>query len=468
MRTSDASARPVAAKRTRSILYVVAFLVVAMLANRVLTFALVPYGSKSQVAWNDYKDMEQLDCLIVGTSTAMRGIDPQVLDESWGMQCFNLATPDQTLEESLLAIQTAYEDYGIGRVVLGMSFSQTAEEWHPNPGGAFIREWSRAVDVPRRIDGLSYILLERGGLTREESLNMCFPWVSNREPISVDTISSNIIQQLNGTTLHEAAALDEPGWVYTGKWFNYYTKVLNYNGVSVKRYYYPEDFECFTSVEVPGGLNADRAEALRQICTYCADHDIELIAVMPPMPEFQLLACGDGYETFSDTLRSCFDVWGGCYFDMNLATKDTFDLQESFFADSAHLSINGATAFSQAIVRAVNAVEAGKDPQSLFLTWDQRVAAIDYISGVFVEPWAEPDGIHLDAAAMAGPQVEIEYQLLRKVGDDWVVLEDWKRDGSFVYLPENGERGTFTLCVNARVVGSGADYDRYHQFYAMY
>ncbi len=64
--------------------------------------------------------------------------------------------------------------------------------------------------------------------------------------------------------------------------------------------------------------------------------------------------------------------------------------------------------------------------------------------------------------------MQAEYQYLRKVGDEWVVLREWSTDNGFVYVPENGEHGHFELSVSARKVGSDVEYDRYRKFTVLY
>ena len=64
--------------------------------------------------------------------------------------------------------------------------------------------------------------------------------------------------------------------------------------------------------------------------------------------------------------------------------------------------------------------------------------------------------------------MQAEYQYLRKVGDEWVVLREWSIDNGFVYVSENGEHGRFELSVSARKVGSDVKYDRYRKFTVLY
>lgn len=60
-----------------------------------LVYALFPYGSTSEVVWSEYALAadQDIDTVIVGSSTGQRCIDPNVLDSTLGTSTFSLATP---------------------------------------------------------------------------------------------------------------------------------------------------------------------------------------------------------------------------------------------------------------------------------------------------------------------------------------------------------------------------------------
>ena len=450
--------------------FCVTLVATAILANALLTLVLVPYGSKSEIAWTDYAAQDEVDCVIVGTSTAMSGIDPAVLDRRLGTHSFNLATPSQLLEESYLAVRTAYEDHGITRVVLSLSHSQVMRSSSPNPGSAFMHQRSRVVSAQQNLYGMSYLLFDGGAISQPSSLNMAFPWVSNKVSESLGAIVKNARMKLDGTSLYEAAETNERGWNYQGKGFGYYTSTLNFNGKKAQSYFTqdnPEDI----GVEADNAAHMDegRARALADLCDYCVAHDIELVAVAPPLPDFTLVEYGEAYFTLSQALEDFMRDHGCRYYDLNCARPELFATQEAYFHDSTHLTVDGAEAFSEAVCTLIEQTEQDIDLSGLFLDAASRLSAIDYVSCVFVDSTSEADGIHLLARGMAGPQVEVEYRLCANEGEDWKVVEDWSQKDAFVFLPEDGARGPVSLRVDARAAGSEyADPDRFRELIAMY
>ena len=56
----------------------------------------------------------------------------------------------------------------------------------------------------------------------------------------------------------------------------------------------------------------------------------------------------------------------------------------------------------------------------------------------------------------------VEYRMLIAGADgSWEVARDWAADGDFLY--ERSERGTFDIRVEARMVGSNGDFERYRE-----
>ena len=453
----------------RTLLFVAAFVVLLALMNALLTLLLVPYGSKSEVVWKDYASADEIDCVMVGTSTIMRGVDPQIIDAELGTHSYNLATPNQMLDESYLAIKTAYEDHGISRVILGISYSQTMLDDKPNPGSTFVRERAKVVGLRQRLEADAYLLLKGGAITQASSLNMLFPWITNKVTISPSAIIPNVRMKLDGTSVYEAAEINERGWHYGGRGFGYFTWKLDYNTGNARPFVTAEDFAAFApDAETPPALNAERARALDDILNYCSEHDIKVTAVVPPVPDFALIDYGPNYDAFSRVLCDYLEARGTHCYDFNLARNELYDHDEADFTDSEHLNRQGVDKFTPAICDLIKRGEAGEDLSALFGTAAERVQAMDHISCVVEEVRGEADGIHINARAVAGPSVDVEYQYLRKVGEEWVVLRDWSDDPSYVFVPEGGERGRFELCMSARRAGTDVEYDRYRLFTVLY
>ena len=109
----------------------------------------------------------------------------------------------------------------------------------------------------------------------------------------------------------------------------------------------------------------------------------------------------------------------------------------------------------------MEAREAGSDVNALFYSKEEYQQAMDYIDFVLLDATPVEGGIKLKAKALAGANVEAEYQmcLLDDMTGEWVEIRGWSTNREFTF--ESGESGTYKFRVNAREVGSDVEYDRY-------
>ena len=468
--TKDAGSLGAGSPRLRRVCALGLLLLGIAACNALLTLAFVPYGSKSELAWTDYAKESEIDCVIVGTSTSMRNIDPRILDERLGTKSFNLATPSQMLDESYVAVRTAYEDHGITRVILGLSHSQLLRSAKPNPGSPFMYERSRVVSAQQHLEGVGYLLFNSRAIEEPSSLNMPFPWVSGMVSGSVDAVVKNAKMKLDGTSLYEAAKANEPGVTYCGKGFCGKTKKLNFNGSDAQSYFAQQRRD---DVGVSAGkadsIDPARERVLADLCDYCTQHNIELVAVAPPLASFNIIEYGSDYFALGSRAKELVESHGCHYYDINLAKPELFAYSEAYFSDAEHLNFEGATAFTTSLCKLVRAQEAGENVASLFLGGeDAYLASIDTISCVFAETSCSQDGVEVTARALTGSNVEVEYQFCVRGDDDsWKEVRGWSKDPVATLLPANGRRGTFAIRINARRVGSH-DVERYRELKVLY
>ena len=80
-----------------------------------LVYALFPFGSTSEVVWSEYAAAanQDIDTVIVGSSTGQRCIDPNVLDGALGTSTFSLATPAQPIENTYLSVSEAISSHHV-------------------------------------------------------------------------------------------------------------------------------------------------------------------------------------------------------------------------------------------------------------------------------------------------------------------------------------------------------------------
>mgnify|MGYP002510272706 CR=1 FL=1 len=444
-----------------------ALLVVAFLAacNVALTLVLEPYGSRSQLAWSDYERQDELDTIVVGTSHMEYGVDPAVLNKKCGCKAYNLGTPNQSVEESFLAIRTAWEDHQIKRVVFGLSPSALTSSTPPNPGSAFMRNRNLYVTPFEAAASIHEFMWKYGAATTAYSLDFVFPWASNPiRSLNPKALVANVKARIEGADVAEMAQKLEHGWRYVGLGHGSRGKVMNLDGSGVRSITEGVDEEAEVDAADAGDsatLNPDRAAVLREIASYCAERGIELVVVAPPLPVYDVFDEKSTYFETMDEARALFGELGLEVYDFNLASSDLFDSEPELFADNYHLNLQGAQVFSRSLARFLNALDDGDDVSGMFVTPEERLYSIDYLSALFAETRTDAEGVHLDWRLVTSPTEDVEYRVMMRHGEDeeFQPVSEWSRETSFTYLPE--ERGALSLRICARHVGSDEEYERF-------
>ena len=438
--------------------------------NAAVTFALEPYGSKSELTWADYHEMESMDTLVIGSSLPKAAYDPYAIDDACGTTTFNLSSPSQTLEESLIGIRTAYADYGIKRVILGLSCSALTNKQAPSPDSAFLKERRAYVSAADAFATANEVLWRYGAVTQTDSINFMFPWIQNHVTFRIPNIQLNIENKLSQADLAEAAEQLEPGWRYIGRGHGAAKKSMGPNSSSIRPYTeaQDEDVDDGLEPEASSAVVQARMDTLHDICAYCEDNGIDLIVTSAPLTVYDFADPKSHYFATMGEARSALESWGQRFFDFNCLRTDLFVAEQDFFSDNSHLNLTGCKAFNKVFAQFLNAYLAGEDVSGMFLEPDQRLAEVDYVSAVFVEDETDEDGIHLHCRSAISPDVQVEYQLRVRdpKTDELFTAREFSTDPDITYKPES--HGKVTMYVNARVVGSTERWDKYREMVLLY
>ena len=419
--------------------------VIIVLLNVLVSYALTPSASKNAVVWEDYKKAENVDTLFLGSSLTYHAADPNTYDEITDSNTLTLASADQSPEESLQAIKTAIADHPIKRVVYGVSFSELRLATPANPGSVFMRSRANAVPIGETSSSILEILFRYGGATGANSINGIFPWIEAYAGPAPSGIAENIRQKQSPGSVYEKTHAIEPVWEYRGKGYGAYSGVMNYD--TEVGLYFSDTHD--NDVDTP--FDEVHMRALADLCDYCGEHGIELVVVSLPYPEFTIMAAGEGFYTQDDTVRQLVEAHGASFYDFNLASDDLLVMQPEFFYDYAHLNGAGAQAFTAALAKVVQMKEADEDPTSLFLTPEEHVQSLSHaFSAVLADASVEGDSIAVTARAFAGNEVDVEYQLNMKPSgsDSWSYEGEWVDSNEFTMTPE--QHCNYTIRVSAR------------------
>ncbi len=435
--------------------------------NAGLTYILEPYGSKSQVVWADYHKMERMDTVLQGSSYVQAGIDPVVLDERCNTMSYCLGTPHQRLEESFVGIRTAYEDYGIKQVVMGVSPSAVSDPRAPWPDGAYLRQRRQYTNFADAFAIANEMLFHYGAISSEESINFLFPWKSHHVAFTPSNIIDNVKRKVEQVDLGVAVEAAELKWHYMGRGHGMSETYFDQNRVELGSFNHMLESEI--DPEKESIVLPERARTIGEMCTYCKEHDIDLVFVSLPMPEYNYAEAESVYFDFIEDVREVLKPYDVPLYDFNCVKDSVFHRIPEYFSDPTHLNGDGCAVFTEVFADFYKRYLAGEDVSDLFTTPEEAVLAVDFVSAILAETKATDEGVQVSCHVAASPEVDVEYCLYMKEkadSDDWVRVCDWSRNPEMMYKPDH--RGTVYLRAAARKVGNTTDSDRYRDLTVMY
>ncbi|MBQ8279957.1 MAG: SGNH/GDSL hydrolase family protein [Roseburia sp.] len=345
----------------------VAFVAILFVINSILSFALIPANGASEVMWNDYYEMEDLDTIYIGSSVCLRSFNPYILDEMLGTNSFNMGTPSQPIDLTYLALQTALNEHDIERVYFGFGYFNLTMPNSQQSEAAFLQARNQHVGVLERVkENLSY-MLKKENIGESVSVNFMFPWVYNHVQLQVGSIMQNVQAKLAGSSSENLAMVNDEMRNYVGRGFGYYKGVLDYNNIgndNSRTHYY-------------GEFRPDLLEKLDAICALCEEKGVELVVINTPRPTFDVISYGEEYYDTYLWLEEYLTERGAVYYDFNFAKPEVFADKPEYYFNFEHLNQEGADAFSKAFAGFEKLRREQKAGKELFYDWTEYVEAVE-------------------------------------------------------------------------------------------
>ena len=442
-------------KTAMKIVGVLAFVVVLNLA---VSFAFVPYASKCDLTWQEYRQQDNLDLVFVGNSRTAHAFDPGVVGDELGVSAFNTCTQGQLIEESYLAVKKVVDEHHPDTIVFGFDFCDVQGDEFTNPGRAFIKAKDKG-DLGAFLSDCAFCFGDDRFYTTKESINWLFPWVDNHVKPTPGSIIQNIKMKIEQPSLESAIEVSPDGWRHYGRGYSNLDHQMNYN---------EDDTKVYTDVYKQDSLDDRKLQTLADMADYCEQNGVDFIVAVAPLPVYNVLCYGDRYFDYGAQVDELVRKHGGEYYDFNLAKPDLYDTRATAnYADFQHLNAHGATVASRGLVGLLKARDSGKDVQSLFYSQTEYEQAHRYVDLVKLKATTEDGFVMLDAKAYAGEGTSIQYQFCVKDAlGAWRVMRDWSDDSSFKMLVDG--HGTRVVRVNARAADSTEEVDRYRTMSVTY
>ena len=346
---------------------VVIFIIIFAILNSVMTFVLCAEDSYSEIMWNEYYEMSELDMVYVGSSVCQCSFNPYLIDEILGTTSYNMGTPAQPVDLTLQAIKIAIEEHNIKRVVWGFGYFVFLTENSTSAETSFLRALNKNKTLSEKIAiDLSYVFAD-DTIGKSKSVNYVFPWVYNHVPLSVNDVVSNVRNKFMNRNSEHTLQVEAENIAYVGRGFSNYLPVIDYSTQ------YDENSREFYQSEI----KEKSVREMQEIGELCEKYGVELIIVNTPRPVFDVAEYGDEYYEIYLWLKELFASYNAEYFDFNLAKPEIFESRPEYYYNYEHLNSAGAQAFSQDFAYFLQMKNEGTDMNQFFYNWEEYQATVN-------------------------------------------------------------------------------------------
>lgn len=310
------------------------------------------------------------EVLIMGSSRALRGVDPTVLEQSLqaqgykDIQVFNMGINGATAKVVNLQLTQILADRQLPRMVIwadgvrafnssrndltyneiasssgyqqiqSPSNQQTAEAPEKNASDRSNSQSAQAFPTPK-LDG--YLNLMLSAYPKREQLRTSFRKTYNQLTAKFNNSDAIVAASLPNRLLE----IDTKGFISLNIEFNPATYFKTYPSVPGE---YDLDYRGFD-------INGEQMDAFNALSNFCRQHNIYLVFVNMPLHGSYLDAARSRYEaTFTQRMQELANRWRFTYIDLSRA----WTTKAEYFSDPSHLNRKGAIAVAQELIRNPN------------------------------------------------------------------------------------------------------------------
>lgn len=447
----------VTSARIKTVVWLVFVAVVAVLANKALFYALVPYGGQTEAIWAQYYDLadEDIDTLIAGSSYGMECIDPKILDEELGWSTYSLATPFQTRDATMRAVRDAYEDHHIKRLILGAGIDKMFNDDNGLEYDlSFAHGEALGGSLSRAFAAYADVAVRRPYFGNSSSLAVAVPWLVWHVDLNRQAIEGNMAMR---ATLSPQEACAEQHLYVTDR-----GHIPHYGQVDL-------DVVAESSIVAPDieykFIEGAREQYL-ELFDYCKAHDIQVIMITTPWPDCSLMRYEreGGYAIAMAEFEKVAKEADVTLLDFALVRPEAFDTTIADFHDAWHLNGEGAQRFSKFLASTLKKVEAGEDVSNLFYAhtvegWNEFCDQVEGIALATFDYEMHDDAIDLSLRSYKAPSTQVEYEIYAaELGEDFRLVRPYSQNETFSYPIEGS--GSVTIVVHARQLGSDIEFER--------
>lgn len=309
----------------KSIARIMAFVLVIVCANEILTLALKPHNYFRIDAHNMQEN--QYDNIYVGTSHGKAGINPAVLDEITGKKNVNLCLGGQFPIDSYFMVKEICRKYTPEKIIYELDPGYWVTKASLGPDYATVYE-----EMPLSSVKVEYFREKMLGVDFRTTL---FPWYVYRQGFR------NVISTFKSRMTSEYRNYDETFYC------NEHESYGNNGAVSIHRSETPKTENNLVLWE-ESKLEQESMEYFGKLVSLCEEKGIELIVITTPIPRETLEKYKDNFEAADAYYEKLMKEKGIVYYNFNNIHIEGFDYSVNGFDDyEGHMYEDQAVVFSE-------------------------------------------------------------------------------------------------------------------------
>lgn len=407
-----------------------------------VSFFVIPSGSYTRIMMHEmYTSPQNIDVVFVGASRYFTGISLEIIDDALGVNSFLLASNSQNPIDSYYILKELYKYHSPEIVVLDTSyrrFFNYSTFMNSNILFDFFRPSQNKLQYLANAFGPS-------------------GYISALSPaMHYDIFSKNMLRNITGKFTPEYysydykfATYDTGG--YAGKGFAYFKAGLENGNCGIVRDFEPWDEDAADEKHV---------DYFHKTIELCKANGSEIVLLDLPL-HLSNMAHLDNFSenvSYTEDIARAHDV--DAYF-FTLVKKDVFHRKDEYYADTVHLSLDGAIEFTSVLAEFLKDYQSGSlNPDEYFhSSYEDLMESSSYIFNAWLERDKKSEII--TARAYHGTTVTPEFEFLYKenADDEYKLLQDYSPNAAITQ--ELSEAGF--LRVNVRPRGTDVEYQQYYE-----
>jgi len=430
----------------KKILKCIIFAIVCCIAFAICDFVFVPSGYIRVILHTLNYSEEKYDCIILGASHGRSAINPYKLDDTLGTNAINLCIPSETMEDSYYLLKESCRNNNPKTVILDLDY----QYWYKLAENDFSDAFIYYQLAPSKVKAeyfINNLITKDVRITLSRWSNYVNDFSNIKDKMALKLGSEYKDYDINGANVKDANG------PYVGNGFFYRAPGAHgARGLVVRRPWSDSK------------VDNEVVKQFENIVNYCKENEIKLICVTSTITPATVLTGTS--EASSKYFTALMGKYGVDYYDFNLLRQDVMPRGNLDFGDwDGHMCGTLADKYSSIMGSVIKDKEQGKLDKTKYF-YDSYSKLFEDINTVIycetslniVKKDDQTYNISFNVDSLQGTKVVPEYQIIVGTTTGATVLSDYSKQSNYSFdLP----KGTYTIRVNARAVGSTAEYEEY-------